>query len=715
MRHRILDYILPISALVLFACQLSTATPVPTSPPLVTPQAGSVQIQAPPQITLPDLPATPTLGPNTLVDDGSGVRLDYPDGWSHTSGNGSDGPIFDLTSPDGRALSRLYYFPANSGDTPESLALDLQDQLTGEVQVTNTSENGPITLNNGQPAWTLVFDSQHNTNNQTLTINITAAIHGPRSFLLLSFSDPDGYKLYQKDIQAMALSLDFQSPSLMGIPSNQALVLSGGESTNPREYDPATTHGSGDKLVFSGLVSFDPNLNLIPELAGSWDVSPDNTVYTFHLRQNAKFHDGRPVTAQDVVYSWERAAAPQTESDTVMTYLDDIVGVKEMHQGKAEHISGLNILDDHTLQVTIDAPKPYFLLKLTYPTAFVVDKADVESGPDWYRTPNGTGPYKLVKWEKFQAMVYQRNPDFYLGPPAIPYVIVQLYSGVGIRLYEAGEIDMAGISSYAVARVQDPKDPLHTDLYSGVSLCTSFVYFDTTRPPFDDVKVRQAFSMAFDRQKYIDVVLNGSALPADGLYPPALPGFNPNLKGLAYDPVQARELLKQSKYGGTGNLPPIVYTDAGIGNDAHPSVAAMAQLWEQNLGVKITIENIEPDRYLDEIYAGHHGQMFDGGWCADYPDPQNFADVLFHSGAPQNNGGYSNPNLDALLEQARVEQDVQKRLTLYQQAEQIIVDAAPVLFTTHALSYMLVKPYVKGFVLTPIDIPLERYMWLENK
>ena len=131
----------------------------------------------------------------------------------------------------------------------------------------------------------------------------------------------------------------------------QALVLAGGESTNPREYDPATTHGSGDKLTFSGLVSFDPNLNLTPDLAGSWDVSPDNTVYTFHLRQNAKFHDGRPVTAQDVVYSWERAAAPQTESDTVMTYLDDIVGVKEMHQGQAEHISGLNILDDHTLQV----------------------------------------------------------------------------------------------------------------------------------------------------------------------------------------------------------------------------------------------------------------------------------------------------------------------------------------------------------------------------
>ena len=115
---------------------------------------------------------------------------------------------------------------------------------------------------------------------------------------------------------------------------SQALVLAGGESTNPREYDPATTHGSGDKLVFSGLVSFDPHLNLTPDLAESWSVSPDGTVYTFKLRQNAKFHDGRPVTAQDVVYSWERALSPALHSDTALTYLGDIAGAHEMAAGQ---------------------------------------------------------------------------------------------------------------------------------------------------------------------------------------------------------------------------------------------------------------------------------------------------------------------------------------------------------------------------------------------
>jgi ABC-type transport system substrate-binding protein len=198
-----------------------------------------------------------------------------------------------------------------------------------------------------------------------------------------------------------------------------------------------------------------------------------------------------------------------------------------------------------------------------------------------------------------------------------------------------------------------------------------------------------------------------------GLYPPALPGFNLSLQGLPYDPQQARELLKQSRYG--LNLPPIVFTDAGIGSDIGADVAAMADMWKKNLGVTIIIENLEPNFYYDQIYSNNHGQLFSGGWCADYPDPENFADVLFHSGSPQNNGGYSNPQLDALLEAARVEPNVTKRIAMYQEAEQIIVNDAAALFTVHYLNFELVKPYVKGYVLTPIDIPIERYMWLDGK
>ncbi|MDX1377981.1 MAG: peptide ABC transporter substrate-binding protein, partial [Anaerolineales bacterium] len=327
----------------------------------------------------------------------------------------------------------------------------------------------------------------------------------------------------------------------MDVPLNQALVLEGGESTNPRTYDPHTTHGSGDKRIFSGLVAFDPQLNLTPDLAESWDVSNEGMTYTFHLRENAKFHNGRAVTAQDFVYSFERAASPELQSDTALTYLGDIVGINAFASGAVDHIEGLQALDKQTLQITIDAPKPYFLLKLTYPTAFVVDKENVESSDDWYRRPNGTGPYKLIEWTSFERKVYEANQNFYLGPPSIPYIVVTLYTGSSQRLYEAGDVDIAGV--FSIERFTDPTEPLHKELRTGVPLCTGYVIFDSTQPPFDDANVRKAFSMAFNRQQYIDVVLDGHALPAQGVYPPGLPGFNIALQGLPYDPAQARELL----------------------------------------------------------------------------------------------------------------------------------------------------------------------------
>ena len=506
-------------------------------------------------------------------------------------------------------------------------------------------------------------------------------------------------------------TLDIQ----IGVPLDQAIVYSGGESANLRDYDPATTYSSGDKLIFSGLVSLDTNLNIRPDLAETWEVGAGGTVYTFHIHPDAKFHDGRDVTAQDVVFSWERAASPELQSDTVLTYMGDIVGVHEKYFGQADSISGLKVIDEKTLQVTIDAPKPYFLMKLTFPTSFIVDKDNVSLGEEWVKQPNGTGPYKLREWKSYEYIVYEANQDFYLGAPSIPYVVYKLYAGDDVRLFETGEVDIAGVGLYDVERMLDPNEPMNRNLVSGVNLCTNYVVFDATQPPFDDINVRKAFSMAFDRQRYIDVLYQGLVLPAVGLYPPGLPGFDYSLEGLPFDPEQARELLKQSKYGGPEGMPEIIYTNSGVGSYVGGNVAALAEMWEQYLGVKIQVENLDFNFYYQQIFSGNHGQIFDGGWCADYPDPENFADVLFHSDVPQNHGGYSNPELDALLEAARIEPDVTRRIEMYQQAERIIVDDAPALFLTHSLSYQLVQPYVKGFVNTPISISLERYMWLEGK
>jgi len=684
--------ILVITVILLLACQVSG---------VATPAAGPAN----------DPSATATVEALTYVDQESGVRVHYPPGWTPQAPPQGNNALISFVSPDQTVSSYLYVQPAQASDTPELAIADYSSSvLTGLADVQIISD-GALNRADGTPAWSRVVTAK--SNSAKLKINLTIAIYGTKVFFMLTYGSPAAYDYYANDLAVLLNGMVFESPVVNGVNREQALFLSGGESTNPHEYDPATQHSSGNKLIFSGLVSFNTSLNLVAELAESWDISADGKVYTFHLRTNAKFHNGRPVVAQDVIYSWERAANPATQSGTVLTYLGDIAGVAEMHDGRADHISGLKALDEHTLQVTIDAAKPYFLFKLTMPVAFVLDQKNVESGPEWYRTPNGTGPYKLTRWDSFKLMVYDANQDFYLGAPSIPQIVVELFSGIGIRLYESGEIDLTGVYSSDVARILDPADPLHADLYSGVDLCTDYVIFDASQPPFDDVKVRQAFSMAFDRQKYIDVVNNGVGILAKGPYPPALPGYNLDLQGLSYDPERARQLLAESKYGGPQGLPPIIFTDAGIGNSAGASVAAMAQMWQQNLGVSITIENLEPDKYLDLLYSGQHGQLFSSGWCADYPDPENFADVLFHSGAEQNAGNYSNPTLDVVLDQARLEQDVTKRIQLYQQAEQIIVQDAPALFIMHGISYELVKPKVKGYVLTPINIPLERYLWLQ--
>jgi oligopeptide transport system substrate-binding protein len=640
-----------------------------------------------------------------------GVTITFPAGWETVEETESSTIVYIYNS-DRTVISALFFEILNRDDSLQEAAAQMRDAVLVDLQDIQTLRDEGFALDDGNPAWISMVTATQ-TDGSELKISLVTALYGVRAYTLLVFSTPQYYDAQQNTIEAMLASLHLESASLYGVPREQALVLSGGESTNPTVYDPATMHSNGSKMIFSGLVAFDTQMNLIPDLAATWEIE-DGVVYTFSLRTDARFHDGKLVTAQDVIYSWERAADPATYSDTVLTYLGDIIGVKEMKAGEADHIAGLKAIDEHTLRVTLDAPKPYFLYKLTYAVAYVLDRANVESDLGWYRTPNGTGPYKLIRWDSFKVMVYERNEDYYLDLPAIPYVVVQLYSGVGTRLYESGEIDVSGVSLYDVARFLDPQEPLHTELLSSVNLCTSYVTFDVSQPPFDDLKVRQAFTLAFDRQKYIDVVLHGAALPAVGVFPPGLPGYNPDLSSLPYDPERARQLLEASKYGGPEGLPPITYTDSGYGSDEDGSIAAMTQMWQQNLGVTITVENLESDRYLDEVYAGRHGQLFGYGWCADYPDPENFADTLFHTGSQQNQGNYSNPELDALLEQARTEQDVSRRIQLYQQAEQIIVNDAPALFTVHSMSYVLVKPYIQGYVLTTIDVPLERYLWIDQ-
>ncbi|NTU65814.1 MAG: hypothetical protein HGB05_21015, partial [Chloroflexi bacterium] len=353
-------------------------------------------------------PARPTATPFAALEESeegvyanadNGLKVRYPDRWMAVPPDQDGGVLQYFFGPGGAIAAGVMINPAG-GDSLESVASEVRDAILNGLENTQIASDQADRLADGREAWTSVATAKRE-DGSSLKVSVTTALNGGRAYTIFVFGNPSDFDQQQKDITALTTGMTLEQPRLYGIARDQALVLAGGESTNPREYDPATTHGSGDKLLFSGLVSFDPQLNLIPELATSWDVSPDGTVYTFHLRPDARFHNGKPVTANDVIYSWDRAADPATNSDTVLTYLGDIAGVKERHEGQADAISGLKAIDDHTLQVTIDAPKPYFLQKLTYPTAFVVDQENVESGSEWYRAPNGTGPYRLARWDSF--------------------------------------------------------------------------------------------------------------------------------------------------------------------------------------------------------------------------------------------------------------------------------------------------------------------------
>jgi len=460
--------------------------------------------------------------------------------------------------------------------------------------------------------------------------------------------------------------------------------------------------------IYSGLLRLDGELNTVPDIAASWDVSPDHRTYTFHLRPDVRFHDGKAVTAADFKYSWERACDPATGSGSAATYLGDIVGVADVLAGETADISGVKVRGDYTLEVTIDAPRSYFLARLTYPTAFVVDAGNVAEGSEWWRQPNGTGPFKLAEWEEKDRLRLVRHDDYYGQKASLAEVDFQLWSGVPMRMYENGEIDVTGVSVTYIDRVTDPAGPFHDQLQSVPELSLSYIGFNTTRPPFDDVNIRLAFAMAVDKEKIVALALRDLVQVAGGILPPGMPGYNEQLDGLEYDVARARELIAASAYGDAANLPPITLTTTGYGGYIGSTLEAIITQWRENLGVEVTVRQIDPERFLYHLDE-ELDELFDAGWIADYPHPQDFLDILFRTGSEHNDGGYSNLALDALLDEAATEPDEALSLELYRQAEQMLVDDAAVMPLWFGQSYYLVKPNVQGYQLTAMG-----FAWLNQ-
>ena len=469
--------------------------------------------------------------------------------------------------------------------------------------------------------------------------------------------------------------------------------------------------------IFSGLVSFNPDLELVPDIASRWDISDDGLTYTFHLRPEAKFHDGKPVTAHDFKWSFERAVSPDLGSPVAETYLGDIVGVKDVLDGIATEISGVKVIDDHTLQVTIDKPKAYFLAKMAYHTAFVVDQANVEAGGrNWTDNPNGTGAFKLKEYRIGERIVFERNADYYLEPAHLDQVVMNLAGGQAMAMYENDEIDLTGVGLFDLERVQDPNEPLNKEyVVVPPGFSVTYIGFNTNLPPFDDLNFRQALNHAVDKELIATEVLAGLRVPAYGILPPGFPGYNPDLQGLKYDPELAQQLLETSRYSTPDSYDRIIVTVPGTGGTIGLDLEVIIEMWRQTLGVEVEIQQVEWATYLEDLNQQKF-QAFAGlGWSADYPDPQDFLDILFHSQSEINHGAYSNTQLDDILEEARVEPDVPARMALYNQAEEMIVEDAawvPLWFTGER--HALVKPHIKDYKLTPMILPKLRYVYIGN-
>ena len=579
------------------------------------------------------------------------------------------------------------------------------DSQTFQFQPETTHRSGGYSSSGAESA----FQSLDNwlLNDGTVITSLTTVIvRGPQIFEIHVGTLEDFWPRVQEEANSFTDSFTLETPSRLGVSPEDSLFQYWGEivSIDPAlsRYGPSDIEGA----IFSGLVKLNTDLQIAPDIAETWEVLADGTIYTFILRDDVRFHDGRRVTAQDLKYSWERALSPALDSPVAHTYLGDIVGADEITTGHAQSLDGVRVLDPRTLEVTLKAPIPYFLGKLTYPTSYVVDRANVETGANWTDAPNGTGAFKLKTWLKDELLILERNNDWYDDTPALAHSVYRIFAGRPMQMYENGEIDLTWVYVWNIDRARDPANPLNSHLREDKRLCTSYLGFNVTKPPFHDPKVRQALALALEIEKEIEVTLRGLDKRASGFVPPGIPGHNERLRPSDFDPQAAKRLLEASSYGGAENLPPI---------RSFSSDDAIHWAWKTHLGLEVEAVSVyELSDKLERLDSNEFG-VFTSSWCADYPDPQNFLDLLFHSDSPQNEFSYYNDEVDTLLSQAAVETNVARRIDLYQRVEEIVLEDWVAVPLWHDSQFLLVQPHVKGFELTPIGVPQLQNIRIERR
>ena len=486
-------------------------------------------------------------------------------------------------------------------------------------------------------------------------------------------------------------------------------------ANDPATLDPARIHDiysfSVAQQIFDGLVEFDHTLTILPALAQYWKASRDGLVWTFMLKKGLKFHHGREVTADDVIYSFTRILDPKTRSGAADLFVN-IQGARDFREGRASRVTGFTALDRYTVQVTLSEAFTPFVSVLAVGHAKIVPRELVEERSEAFGTrPIGTGPFKFVHWNRSKEIILAANSDYFNGVPKITRLVYRIFPGGNVEeMYSKFQRGQLEDSPLPYRRIQ----PLSTEIYvKRPMFSVRFYGFNTRIRPFDDRRVRQALIHALDRNAVIEEVFLGRYIAARGVLPPGTQGYNPALRGYAYDPPKARALLAEAGYPGGRGLPPIA-------------------IWS-SVKDRVLVEHARIKQYLEAVglrpgfhYETHwptFSRLLEEGkfpvflyaWHADVPDPDNFLTKLFHSRSPRNFFGYVNPVVDGLVTQARNEADVRRRVDLYRRAEQAVIDDAPLIPVWHYTYERVFQPYVRSVQVNGLGdpyIPL-RKIWLE--
>jgi len=522
---------------------------------------------------------------------------------------------------------------------------------------------------------------------------------------------------------AAAGCLKRESPVQAG---NREQVLHRGIGYEVTELDPHLVTGIAEgnvlRALFEGLVTEDPvDLHPVPGVAERWEISPDGLVYTFYLRANARWSDGAPVTAADFVASFRRILTPSLAADYAnMLYI--LQGAEAFHKGATTDFAqvGAVALDDRRLRLTLEHPAAYFLALLTNPPWLPVPVSSLAKtgqvyvrGNSWTRPASirTNGPFHLKKWQTHQVIVAEKSPTYW-DAGSVRLNAIHFYPIDSVdaeeRMFRAGQLHLteaAPVSKIDSYR-RDSAALLRIDPYLG----TYFYRFNTRKPPFNDVRVRRALALAVHREALVSKVLRGGQRPAFALTPPGTAGYTAQAK-LGTDVAAARELLKAAGFPEGKGLPPleVLYNTS----ENHRIIAeALQGMWRQELGIEVSLVNQEQKVAQAARRTGDY-QILRSDWIGDYLDASTFLDV-FRSDSGNNYTGWANADYDAALFAAARTTDTAARHALFQKAEAILLEAAPLIPLYHYTHVFLLQPSVKGWNPTLLDHHPYKHVWLEK-